>query len=43
MFKKIAVQQAGFSSQDELLKTLEEFYSIQRQKEFGVVGIEIKI
>lgn len=39
---KIDVQQAGFLSQDELLKTLENFYSVQRQKEFGVVGIEIK-
>lgn len=40
---KIDIQQAGFSSQDDLLNTLEEFYSIQRQKEFGVVGIEITI
>ena len=40
---KISIQQAGFSSQDELLKTLEEFYPPQRQKEFGVIGIEIQI
>ncbi len=40
---KIAVQQVGFLSQDELLKSLEEFYSIQQQKKFGVVGIEVKI
>ena len=40
---KISIQQAGFLSQDELLKTLEEFYPPQRQKEFGVIGIEIQI
>lgn len=40
---KISIQQVGFTSQDELLKTLEEFYSIKQQKEFGVVGIEIVV
>lgn len=40
---KIDVQQAGFLSEVELLKSLGEFYSIQQQKEFGVVGIEVKI
>ena len=40
---KISIRKIGFSSQDELLKTLEEFYPSQRQKEFGVIGIEIQI
>ena len=29
-------------SPEELIKVLAEFYPAERQKEFGVVGIEIK-
>lgn len=34
---------AGFSNNNELITVLEEFYSQERQKEFGVIGIEIKL
>ena len=34
--------QAGFSSQTELMTALEEFYSLDDQKKFGVIGIEVK-
>lgn len=40
--KTITPEQAGFSSEKELLSVLEEFYSPTAQKKFGVVGIEIK-
>lgn len=40
--QKIDCNRAGFSNKDELIAVLEEFYSPERQKEFGVVGIEIK-
>ena len=40
--QKIECQKAGFSSDEELIKVLKEFYDNKRQKEFGVVGIEIK-
>ena len=40
--KKIDCRNAGFATQDELIKVLEEFYSLDRQNELGVVGIEIK-
>jgi len=39
--KNINCRNAGFTSNEELIKVLEEFYSTDRQKEFGVVGIEI--
>ncbi len=39
---KINCHNAGFETNQELMKALEEFYSPERQKEFGVVGIEIK-
>lgn len=32
---------AGFNTDEELIKVLEEFYDMDRQKKFGVVGIEI--
>ena len=38
----IKPQQAGFSSTEELIPIMEEFYSPQKQKEYGVVGIEIR-
>ena len=39
---KIDCHNAGFDTNQELMKVLEEFYSLERQKELGVVGIEIK-
>ena len=38
----IDCRSAGFSTNEELIRVLEEFYSLDRQKEFGVVGIEIR-
>lgn len=38
----ITPEQAGFSSKEELISVLEEFYTPSAQKKFGVVGIEIK-
>lgn len=40
--QKIDCKKAGFSSNAELITALEEFYSQSKQKEFGVIGIEIK-
>ncbi len=39
---QILPQWAGFSSQQELLDVLEEFYSPDQQRQYGVVGIEIE-
>jgi ASC-1-like (ASCH) protein len=39
---KIDCHHAGFDTNQELVRVLEEFYSLERQKEFGVVGIEVK-
>ena len=41
--EKIPVQKAGFQTREELIQTMETFYSLDRQKEDGVLGIEIKI
>lgn len=38
---KIQPYQAGFRTKDDLTHTLEEFYSIEEQSKFGVLGIEI--
>ena len=38
----IKPEQAGFSSKEELISVLEEFYTPSAQKKFGVVEIEIK-
>ncbi len=38
----IDCRSAGFSTKEELVRVLEEFYSLDRQKEFGVLGIEIQ-
>lgn len=38
----IQPSRAGFSSKEELLKVLEEFYKPAAQNKFGVVGIEIQ-
>ena len=35
--------QAGFSTKQELLDCLQEFYTPEAQRKYGVVGIEIKI
>ena len=40
--KNIDCRNAGFPSNEELIDVLEEFYSKDRQREFGVVGIEIQ-
>lgn len=40
--ENINCHSAGFFTNEELVKVLEEFYSLDRQKEFGVVGIEIQ-
>lgn len=38
----IDCQKAGFTTSEELIKALSEFYSLEQQHEFGVVGIEVK-
>ncbi|MFI3242273.1 MAG: ASCH domain-containing protein [Alphaproteobacteria bacterium] len=38
----IDISKAGFDTKEELLKVLEEFYPLEKQKKYGVVGIEIK-
>jgi ASC-1-like (ASCH) protein len=40
--KNIDCHNAGFATPKELVNVLEEFYSLDRQQEFGVVGIEIR-
>ena len=35
--------QAGFSTKQELIDCLQEFYTLEAQEKYGVVGIEIKI
>ena len=39
---EIDCKKAGFNTNQDLLKVLGEFYSLERQKKWGVVGIEIK-
>jgi len=39
---KIDCRHAGFNTNQDLMMVLEEFYSLERQKEFGVIGIEVK-
>ena len=38
----VSPQQAGFSTKQELLNCLQEFYTLEAQEKYGVVGIEIK-
>ena len=40
--EEIDCRSAGFATDEELIKALGGFYSMERQKEFGVVGIEIE-
>ena len=40
--KVINCHNAGFATTTELTEVLEEFYPLDRQREFGVVGIEIQ-
>ena len=35
--------QAGFTTKEELIDCLQEFYTPNDQKKYGVVGIEIKL
>ena len=39
----IQPQQAGFTTKQELIDCLQEFYTPKAQAQYGVVGIEIKI
>ena len=39
----ISPQQAGFMTKEELVNCLQEFYTLEAQEKYGVVGIEIKI
>ena len=41
--KKIPIQKTGFKNAAELINTMEIFYPLEKQKEIGVFGIEIKI
>ncbi|MBQ3696155.1 MAG: ASCH domain-containing protein [Alphaproteobacteria bacterium] len=34
-------QQAGFNSPEDLVNTMQQFYSSEKQQQYGVVGIEI--
>jgi len=38
----ISPKQAGFTTNEELMDCLQEFYSPENQQKYGVVGIEIK-
>ena len=38
----VPVAQAGFSTKEELIDGLQEFYTPKAQKQYGVVGIEVK-
>jgi ASC-1-like (ASCH) protein len=40
--KSINCHKAGFTTNEELIKVLEVFYGLDKQKEYGVVGIEIQ-
>lgn len=40
---KITISQAGFNSKEELVQTMNTFYSQENQQKFGVVGIEVKV
>ena len=40
--KTIDSKQAGFATKEELISVMEEFYTPDAQKQYGVVGIEIK-
>ncbi|MFI3242470.1 MAG: ASCH domain-containing protein [Alphaproteobacteria bacterium] len=37
----IDITKASFETKEELLKVLEQFYPIEKQHQYGVVGIEI--
>jgi ASC-1-like (ASCH) protein len=37
----VDIEKTGFKTKKDLLLVLEEFYSVDSQKKFGVVGIEI--
>jgi len=38
----ISPAQAGFATKEELIACLQEFYTPEAQKQYGVVGIEVK-
>lgn len=43
LLKQINFEDVGFNSAEELVGTMIEFYSIDRQEKFGVVGIGIEV
>ena len=40
--ENIDCNKCGFDTNEKLLSVLEEFYPIEKQLEFGVIGIEIE-
>ena len=42
LFDIIAPEQAGFSSREEVVDVMQEFYPLDMQKQFSVVGIEVE-
>lgn len=40
--QKIACQQAGFDTNEEMTDVMKGFYSEAKQKQFGVLGIEVR-
>lgn len=40
--ENISSKQAGFDTNEDLMKILEEFYPLEKQNKIGVVGIEIE-
>lgn len=43
LFNTIDIHLTGMASTNEALTALEEYYPIEKQEEFSVVGIEVKL
>lgn len=43
LVKNINIEKTGFKTIEDLNKNILEFYSIEKQNNFGVLGIEIKV
>ena len=43
LLKNIDIEKTGFKTIEDLNKNILEFYSIEKQNNFGVLGIEIKV
>ena len=39
----ISPQQTGFTTKEELVNCLQEFYTLEAQEKYGVVGIEVNV